>query len=47
MEQETVTREQLRQEAMDCLVKALKGGDIPVHVVQAAVSLVLTPEPKL
>lgn len=41
-----MTQEQLRQAAIDCLVKAFTGSDVQVHVVQAAVSIVLTLAPK-
>jgi len=40
-----MSREELKQAAIDCLAKAFKGEEIPVHVVQAAVSIVLTPVP--
>lgn len=39
-----MSREELKQAAVECLAKAFKGEDVPVHVVQAAVSIVLTPE---
>lgn len=41
-----MTREELKQEAIDCLAKAFKGEEVPTHVVQAAVSILVTPEPK-
>lgn len=36
----------LQQAAIACLAKAFNGDDIPAHVVQAAVSVILTPAPK-
>lgn len=40
-------REELKQAAIDCLAKAFKGdGTISAHVVQAAVSILVMPEPK-
>lgn len=40
-----MTLDGLKQTAMQCLAKALKGdSSIPSHVVQAAVSILLTPE---
>jgi hypothetical protein len=33
---------ELKQAAIDCLVKALKGEQIPPHIVQAAVAIVLS-----
>lgn len=41
-----MSREELKQAAIECLAKAFKGDEIPAHVVQAAVAIVLTPEPK-
>lgn len=38
-----MAREELTQEAMKCLSKAFSGEEVPVHVVQAAVAIVLTP----
>ncbi len=39
--------EELKQAAIACLVKALKGDtSIPMHIVQAALAVVLSPEAK-
>jgi hypothetical protein len=40
-----MSREELKSAAMECLAKAFAGNEIPVHVVQAATAIVLTPEP--
>lgn len=40
-----MTHGELKQAAIDCLGKAFYGQDIPVHVVQAATAVVLSPEP--
>lgn len=38
---------ELRQEAIQVLSKAFQvPADVPAHIVQAAVSIVLSPEPK-
>lgn len=39
-----MTRDELKQAAIDILGKAFKGDEVPVHVVQAAVAIILTPE---
>jgi hypothetical protein len=48
-----MSRDELRQAAIDCLANAFKGeslkggpdgADVPSHVVQAAVAIVLTPD---
>jgi hypothetical protein len=39
-----MTREELKQAAIECLGKAFKGGKVSVVVVQAALSIVLTPD---
>ena len=36
----------LKTAAIECLAKAFRGDDVPVHVVQAATAVALTPEPK-
>jgi len=42
-----MTHNELRQAAIDCLARAFKGeGDVQPYVVQAAVSIALTPKPK-
>lgn len=41
-----MTREEMKQAAIDCLGKAFKEGGVDPHLVQAAVSIVLTPDPK-
>lgn len=38
-----MTRKELKQAAIDSLAKAFSGGDIPAHVVQAAVAVLLSP----
>lgn len=39
-----MTREELKQVAIECLAKAFKGdSSIPAHVVQSATAIVLTP----
>jgi hypothetical protein len=35
----------LTKAATECLAKAFRGDDVPVHVVQAAVAILLTPRP--
>ncbi len=42
----TMSREELKTAAIECLAKAFRGDDIPMHVVQAATAIVLTPDPK-
>jgi hypothetical protein len=39
-----MTYKELKQLALECLAKSFRGEVIPSHVVQAAVSIVLTPE---
>jgi hypothetical protein len=39
-----MTREELKQAAIDFLGKALKGEDVAAYVVQAAVSILLAPD---
>ena len=46
MTESSVTREELKQAAIDCLAKAFKREAIPAHVVQAAVQILLIPDPK-
>ena len=41
-----MTHEELRVAAINYLAKAFKGGEVPVHVVQAAVSILMTPKPR-
>lgn len=41
-----MTFEEVRQAAIECLSKALRGGEVPVHVVQAAVSILLMEPPR-
>lgn len=36
-----MTREEIIQAAIECLVKAFKGQDVPPHVAQAAVSITM------
>lgn len=38
-----MTREELKQAAINCLVEVFKGKDMPVHVVNAAIAIVLAP----
>lgn len=38
-----MSREELKEAAINCLAKAFKGDEVPVHVVQAATAIVLTP----
>ena len=40
-----MTHDELKQTAVECLAKAFKGEEVPVHVVQAATAIVLTPAP--
>ncbi len=40
-----MSREELKTAAIECLAKAFRGDDIPMHVVQAATAIVLTPDP--
>ena len=41
-----MTHEELKRKAIDCLAKAFKGEKVPVHVVQAAVTISLAPKSK-
>ena len=42
MKEATMTNDELRQAARECLAKVFKGdGSIPAHVVQAAVAILL------
>jgi hypothetical protein len=40
-----MTRDELKQAAIDVLAKAFKGDEVPAHVVQAAVSVLLYADP--
>jgi hypothetical protein len=40
-----MSREELKSAAIACLAKAFTGADVPVHVVQAATAIILTPDP--
>lgn len=39
--------EDLKRAAIECLMKAFRGEAIDAHVVQAAVAILLIPEPKI
>lgn len=39
-----MTRKELRQIAMECLAKALKGTPTDPHIVQTAVSILMMPK---
>ena len=39
-----MSQTELKQAAIDVLGKAFKGDEIPAHVVQAALAVVLTPQ---
>jgi hypothetical protein len=41
-----MTRDELKQSAIECLAKAFAGKKVEVHVIQAAVSIVLSPDPE-
>lgn len=41
-----MTREELRESAMDYLAKAFKGKKVEAHVVHAAVAILVAPEPQ-
>lgn len=40
-----MSREELKAAAVEMLGKVFKGQDVPVHVVQAAVAIILAPPP--
>lgn len=41
-----MTRDELKQAAVESLAKAFRGDEVPVHVVQAAVAIILAVDPK-
>lgn len=41
-----MTTQELRQAAMECLIKAFNGEDIPTHVTQAATTIVISALPE-
>lgn len=38
------TLTELKKDAIECLVGAFNGRDVPPHVIQAAIAIVLTPK---